>query len=57
MTRTVKIALYCLRIYLVLLLGLIVVKFVLLFNGDKKNEAPVQSAPQSSHSRDSSQTR
>lgn len=32
MTRTSRIALYFLRIYLILLLGLIIVKFVLLFS-------------------------
>ena len=49
MTRSVKIALYCLRIYLILLLGLIIVKFVLMFTGSKKTEAPEQQRPQSSH--------
>jgi hypothetical protein len=33
MTRTVKVALYFLRVYLIVLLGLILVKFVLLFSG------------------------
>jgi hypothetical protein len=55
LTRTVKIALYFLRIYLILLLGLIILKFVLMFTGGKKNEAPVQSAPHASQQlRDSS---
>ena len=54
MTRSVKMALYVLRIYLILLLGLIVLKFVLLFTNGKKNEAPVHSAPQSSLVRNSS---
>jgi hypothetical protein len=53
MTRSVKIALYGLRIYLILLLGLIILKFVLLFTSGKTNEAPIHSAPQSSHVRDS----
>ena len=54
MTRSVKIALYCLRIYLILLLGLIILKFVLLFSNGKKNEAPIPSAPHGALVRDSS---
>jgi hypothetical protein len=53
MTRSVKMALYALRIYLILLLGLIILKFVLLFYNGQKKEAPVHSAPQSSQLRNS----
>jgi hypothetical protein len=44
MTRMAKLALYCLRIYLILLLGLIIVKFVLLFSKPASNSPPVSSA-------------
>jgi hypothetical protein len=47
MTRTVKIALYFLRVYLIVLLGLILVKFVLLFSG-KSSPTPA-SEQRSSH--------
>jgi hypothetical protein len=43
MTRTARIALYFLRIYLILLLGLILVKFVLLFSKPSSNSPPISS--------------
>ncbi len=44
MTRTARIALYFLRIYLIALLGLIIVKFVLLFSKPAPGSPPVSSA-------------
>ncbi len=44
MTRTVRVALFFLRIYLILLLGLILVKFVLLFS-DKETPGSAPANP------------
>jgi hypothetical protein len=47
MTRTAKIALYVLRIYLILLLALILVKFILLFS--RPSSSPVSRSVPSAH--------
>ena len=44
MTRSARIALYFLRIYLILLLGLIIVRFILLFAKPSSNSRPTSSA-------------
>ena len=44
-TPTVKIALWALRIYLLVLLSLIGLKFVRVFSGSGKEEKPPASAP------------
>jgi len=40
MTRSAKVALYFLRIYLILLLGLIIVKFIFLFSKASSSPRP-----------------
>jgi hypothetical protein len=42
MTRTVKMALFFLRVYLIVLLGLILVKFLKVFTAPEKASQPVQ---------------
>jgi|GEM_PF-450580 len=45
MTRSARVALYFLRIYLILLLGLIIVKFIFLFSKPASSSHPTSSAP------------
>lgn len=40
MTRTVRVALFGLRVYLIVLLGLIILSFVMTFYGPKKGAKP-----------------
>jgi len=50
MTRTVRIALFALRVYLIVLLGLIILSFVMTFSGPKKDARPDNGAEPSAPS-------